>query len=100
VEVVPKELDEAVRKAREDAIKETYRDEENKAKLRDKEMEGKRKAFELKIESLQKTVEQQKARIVQLNEQLQGASKQVQQLAMTVVTSGGQKKSPTKEAVV
>jgi len=97
VENMPKELEEAVKKAREDAIKDTYKEEENKAKLRDKEMEAKRKAFELKIDSLNKTVERQKIRIVQLSEQLQTASQQVQQLAMTAVsTSSGSAKTEKK----
>jgi DNA repair exonuclease SbcCD ATPase subunit len=95
VENIPKELEEAMKKAREEAIKDTYKEEENKAKLRDKEMESKRKAFELKIESLNKTVERQKIRITQLNEQLQTASQQVQQLAMTAVATSTSS-SPTK----
>lgn len=87
VENIPKDIDEAMKKAREEAIKDTYREEETKAKLVDKEMEGKRKAFDLRIESLTKTIEQQKVQIAQLTEQLQAASKQAQQLAMTAVSS-------------
>jgi predicted nucleic acid-binding Zn-ribbon protein len=93
VETMPKEIEEAVKKAREKAIKETYRDEENKAKLLETEWEGKRKAFELKIESLNKTVDEQKARIVKLTDKLQTASEQIQELTMKAVSSAGQPKN-------
>jgi DNA repair exonuclease SbcCD ATPase subunit len=89
VETIPKDISEAMNKAREEAIKDTYRDEENKAKLLEKEREAKRKAFELKIESLNKTIDEQKARIAHYSSQLQAASQQVQQLAVTAVSSGG-----------
>ncbi|MEN8217539.1 MAG: hypothetical protein ABFS56_14455 [Pseudomonadota bacterium] len=93
VETMPKEIEEAVKKAREKAIKETYRDEENKAKLLETEWEAKRKAFELKIESLNKTVDEQKARIVKLTDKLQAASEQIQELTMKAVSSAGQPKN-------
>ncbi len=83
IDTMPKEIEEVVKKARENAIKDTYRDEENQAKLLEKEREAKRKAFELKIEYLNKTVEEQKARIANLTEKFQTASQQIQQLAMT-----------------
>jgi len=89
VESIPKEIDAAVKKFREVAIKEAYKDEENKAKLLEKEREAKCKAFDLKTESLNKTVEEQKVLIAQLTEQLQAASQQMQQLAMTAVSSAG-----------
>ncbi|RKZ39717.1 MAG: hypothetical protein DRQ49_10665 [Gammaproteobacteria bacterium] len=90
VESIPKEVEEAVKKSREAAIKEAYKDEENKAKLLEKEREAKRKAFELKTESLNKIADEQKLRIAQLSEQLQVASQQMQQLSMTAVSSAGQ----------
>ncbi len=95
VDSIPKEIEEAVKKARESAIKDTHKDEENKAKLLDKERESKRKGFELKIESLNQTVTEQKTRITQLSEQLQAASLQIQQLAMTALSSTGQSKQAT-----
>jgi len=96
VEAIPKEIQDAVKKFREEAIKDTYKDEENQAKLLEKERESKRKAFELKIETLNKTVDEQKAQIVQLAEQLQVASKQIQQLAVTAVSGTGQSKPARK----
>jgi len=90
---IPKELDEAKKKAREDGIKETSRQEETKAKLLEKEREGKLKAFELRIDSLSKIVEDQKVQITQLLDKLEGASQQIQELAKTAVSSGASKSS-------
>lgn len=90
VEAIPKEVDEAVKKAREEAIKETYREEENKAKLVEKDMEAKRKSWTLRIESLQNTVEKNRAQLSDLLNKLQLALQQAQQLAMTAVSSSGQ----------
>ncbi len=92
VEAMPKEISEAMKKAREEAIKDTHWDEENKAKLLEKEREAKRKAFELRIESLNKMIDEQKTRIAQYSSQLQTASQQVQQLAVTAVSSAGKPK--------
>lgn len=94
VEKSPKELDEAVKKAREEAIRDTHKDEENKAKLLEKEVEARRKAAELKIESLKQIIAEQKAHITDLSQQLQAASNQAQKLAVQAVTStGGSTKS-------
>lgn len=93
VEAMPKELEEAVKKAREEAIKDTFKDEENKAKLLEKEVVARRKAFELRIESLKQVIEQQKTQLTDLSKQLQAASSQVQQLATKAVAHTGQTKS-------
>jgi len=96
VESMPKEIEEAVKKSREKAIRDTNRDEENKASLLEKEREAQRKGFELKIETLNQMVDEQKTQIAQLSEQLSTASQQVQQLAMTAVSSTGQSKPAAK----
>ncbi|KHD09872.1 hypothetical protein PN36_19885 [Candidatus Thiomargarita nelsonii] len=90
IDAMPKEIEEAVKKARENAIKDTSQDEKNQATLLEKEREAKHKAFELKIESLNQTVEEQKARIANLTDKFQTASQQIQQLAATAVSSTGQ----------
>lgn len=96
VEKAPKVLEEAVKKAREEAIRETHKDEENKAKLLEKELEAKRKAYELKIASFKQVIEDQKAQITDLSQKLQSASEQVQKLAMQAVTSTATTKSTDK----
>ena len=89
VEAMPDKIDEAVKKAREEGIRETAKDEEHKAQLQDKEAEASKKTLELKIESLNKTVELQAVQVAALTEKLQAALDQVQELAMTAVTSAG-----------
>ncbi|QTA84843.1 Uncharacterized protein dnm_008440 [Desulfonema magnum] len=90
VEAMPTKIEEAVKKAREDAIRDTAKEEEHKAQLLEKDAEARKNTFELKIESLTKTVEVQAAQIAVLSEKLQAALEQVQQLALTAVTSAGQ----------
>ncbi|MCK5719125.1 MAG: hypothetical protein KAH84_04145 [Thiomargarita sp.] len=97
VESIPTEIEEAIKKSREESIKETYKAEENKAILLSKERGAKTKAFELKIEALNKTIDKQNLQIKELSEQLQAASQQMQQLAMTAVSSAGQAKSTNKK---
>ncbi len=89
-EAMPTKIEEAVKKAREDAIRDTAKEEEHKARLLEKDAESGKNAFELKIESLNKTVGYQAAQIDGLSEKLQAALEQVQQLALTAVTSAGQ----------
>lgn len=96
VEKAPQELEEAIKKAREEAIKDTYKDEENKAKLLEKEVEARHKAYELKIESLKQIINEQKAQLADLSQQLQVASSQSQQLAMQAVTHTSSTKSTEK----
>ena len=90
VEAMPAKTEEAVKKAREDAIRDTAKGEAHKAQLLEKEAEAKKNVFELKIESLNKTAELQAGQIAGLSEKLQAALAQVQQLALTAVTSAGQ----------
>ncbi len=90
VEAMPSKIEEAVKKAREDAIRDTSKDEAHKAELIEKEAEAKKNTFELKIKSLNKTVEHQAAQTASLSERLQAALEQVQQLALTAVTRAGE----------
>jgi hypothetical protein len=91
VESIPKEIEEASKKAREKAIRDTTKSAETQATLLETEQASQRKSFELKIASLKQIVAEQKTQITQLNEQLTAAAQQVQQLAMTAVskTSSG-----------
>ena len=90
VEAMPAKIEEAVKKARENAIRDTAKGEAHKAQLSEKEAEARKNTFELKIEFLNKTAEHQTARIAGLSEKLKQALAQVQQLALTAVTSAGQ----------
>lgn len=85
VATMPDELEKAVKKAREEAIKETYEAEQVKANLLEKEVAASSEVYDLKIKSLEKTIEQQVSQLTQLTEQLQAGMKQAQELAMKAV---------------
>ncbi len=78
----PAELEEAVKKAREEAIKETSADAKVKADLFEKEWEGAKQGYEMKIQSLERVVERQTEQITAMTEQLQAVMNQAQSLAM------------------
>jgi hypothetical protein len=78
----PAELEEAVKKAREEAIKETSADAKVKADLLEKEWAGTKQNYEMKIQSLERVVERQTEQIAAMTEQLQTVINQAQSLAM------------------
>lgn len=78
----PTELEEAVKKAREEAIKETSSDAKVKADLAEKAWEGTKQGFEMKIKSLERTIERHNEQIVAMTTQLQTVMNQAQSLAM------------------
>jgi len=78
----PTELEEAVKKAREEAIKETSSDAKVKADLAEKAWEGTKQGFEMKIQSLERTIERHNEQIVAMTTQLQTVMNQAQSLAM------------------
>jgi len=55
VEAFPQEVDEAVKKAREEALKEGFGEAKVKAELLEKEVEGNRKVYALQISSMEET---------------------------------------------
>lgn len=82
VTAFPAELEEAIKKAREEAIKETSSDAKVKADLAEKEWEGTKQGFEMKMQSLERAIERQNAQIIATSEQLQTVMNQAQSLAM------------------
>jgi hypothetical protein len=82
VTAFPAELEEAVKKAREEAIKETSADAKVKADLFEKEWEGAKQGYEMKIQSLERVVDRQSEQITAMTEQLQAVMNQAQSLAM------------------
>jgi hypothetical protein len=78
----PAELEEAVKKAREEAIKETSSDAKVKTDLAEKEWEGNKQGFETKIQSLERVIDRQNQQIIAIAEQLQTVINQAQSLAM------------------
>jgi hypothetical protein len=82
VTAFPAELEEAVKKAREEAIKETSADAKVKADLFEKEWDGTKQGYEMKIQSLERVADRQSEQITAMTEQLQAVMNQAQSLAM------------------
>jgi hypothetical protein len=78
----PTELDEAVKKAREEAIRDTNSDAKVKADLFEKEWAGNKQGYDSKIQSLEAVIERQSQQITAITEQLQTVMNQAQSLAM------------------
>jgi hypothetical protein len=76
------ELKQAYVKAKEEAIQEVAREAKVKADLVEKEWEGTKQGYELKVQSLQQTIERQTEQIAEISAQLQATMKQAQDLAM------------------
>lgn len=90
VEGYPKELEEAIKKAREEAIKDASQDAKVQADLVQKEWEAAKQSYELKVQSLEQTIERQTEQISELSAQLQAVMQQAQNLAMRAFeTSNG-----------
>jgi DNA repair exonuclease SbcCD ATPase subunit len=84
----PNELEEAVKKAREEAIKETNQKAKIEADLLEKEWESTKQSYELKIQSLEEAIKKQLEQIETISTQLQTALKQAQDLAMRAFGNG------------
>lgn len=76
------ELKKAYIEAKEEAIKEIERDAKVKSNLVEKEWEGEKQGYDLKIASLESEIERQTEQISELMAQLQTATNQAQSLAM------------------
>ncbi|WP_377475070.1 MAG: hypothetical protein P2A85_20095 [Microcoleus anatoxicus] len=76
------ELKQANAKAKEEAIQEVSREAKVKADLVDKEWEGTKQGYELKVQSLQQNIGRQAEQIAEISAQLQATMKQAQDLAM------------------
>ncbi len=89
VAAFPTELEEAVKKAREEAIKDTSQKAKVEADLFEKESESTKQNYELKIKSLEETIQKQLEQIEGISTQLQTTLKQAQDLAMKAFDSNG-----------
>lgn len=81
------ELKQANTKAKEEAIQEVSREAKVKADLVDKEWEGTKQGYELKVQSLQQNIGRQAEQIAEISAQLQATMKQAQDLAMKAFAS-------------
>lgn len=87
VTTFPGELEEAVKKAREEGIREANQDAKVKADLLEKEWESTKQGYELQLQSLETKIERQTEQIAEISTQLQIALRQAQELAMRAFDS-------------
>jgi hypothetical protein len=85
VDGFPVELEEAIKKAREEAIKEGFADAKVRADLLEKEVEANRKVYSLQISSLEETLAKQTTQADALTEKLQNALQQSQVMALKAI---------------
>jgi hypothetical protein len=76
------ELEEAIKKAREEAIRDVHQDAKVKADLFEKEWQSTKQNYELKVQDLEGSITKQIEQVHGLENQLQAAMKQSQDLAM------------------
>jgi hypothetical protein len=89
VAAFPTELEEAAKKAREEAIRETGQKAKIEADLLEKEWEATKQSYELRIKSLEETIQKQVEQIEGISVQLQSTLKQAQDLAMRAFDGSG-----------
>ncbi|WP_199188295.1 hypothetical protein [Deinococcus arcticus] len=81
VDAFPKELEEDVRKAREDGIRQATADAKVRSDLLEREWEASKQSYELHLEALQASVMAAEAQVAELQAQQQRVSEQTQGLA-------------------
>lgn len=84
----PAELDEAIKKAREEAIKDISQDAKVKADLFEKEWQSAKQSYELQVQSLEQVIAKQLEQIESLSTQTQAAQQQAQDLALRAFQNG------------
>lgn len=85
VEAFPKELDANIKNGKENGRNIGHYQAKVKADLYAKDVEGQKQNYELRIQSLTQTIQNQEARISNLSKQLDAALKQVQDLAVKAI---------------
>ncbi len=85
VEAFPKDLEAAIKRAKEEGKGIAHYQAKIKADLAAKDVEGGKRFYELRVQSLQETIQNQEARIGNLSKQLESALKQVQDLAVKAI---------------
>lgn len=98
VAAFPAELEETVKKAREEGIRDAHQDAKVKADLLEKEWESTRQGYELQLQSLEAKIQKQTEQIAEISTQLQTALRQAQELAMRAFDSASNRLTKTDKA--
>lgn len=96
VTAFPIELEEAIKKAREEGIRDAHQDAKVKADLLDKEWESTKQGYELQVQSLETKIQKQTEQISEISAQLQTALSQAQELAMRAFDSSSNRNKSEK----
>lgn len=83
----PNELEAAIKKAREEGIRDANQDAKVKTDLLEKEWDSTRQGYEIQIQSLETKIQKQTEQIMEISTQLQTALRQAQELAMRAFDS-------------
>jgi hypothetical protein len=95
LESLPQELDEAVKKAREDALRDAAQEAAVRAELFEKEVEAGHKVFALRIKALEQVAERQLEQLEALTGQLHVALREGQELALKAI-EGSTSRGPSR----
>ena len=87
VEAFPAELEEAVKKAREEGIRQASADAKVRSELLERDWEASKQSYELHLDSLQAAVAAAEAQVAELQAQQQRVSEQTQALATRAFTT-------------
>ena len=93
VTAFPKEMEAALVKAVKETTERINIDAKNREEIQKREFAGEKNVFTTRIESLEKTVKEQSDRIVRLNQQLEKAYQQVQDVAVKTIEGSSDAKS-------
>ena len=93
VAAFPKEMDAAVAKAVKEMSERLNLEAKNRDEIQKKEFAGERNVLTTRIESLEKTVKEQSERMVKLNQQLEKAYQQVQDVAVKTIEGASNAKA-------
>lgn len=91
IATIPTELEEAIKKAREEGIREANQEAKVKADLFEKEWESTKQGYDLQIQALEAKIQRQTEQITEISTQLQTTLRQSQDLAMRAFQSSSNK---------
>ncbi|WP_164927956.1 hypothetical protein [Deinococcus radiodurans] len=93
MEAFPAELEEAVKKAREEGIRQANADAKVRSDLLERDWEASKQSYELHLDSLQAAVAAAEAQVAELQAQQQRVSEQTQNLATRAFTTASTSRS-------
>jgi hypothetical protein len=97
IEAFKPDIEETIKKAREEAIKDIHKEAKVKADLFEKEWQGTKQTYEFQIQALEQNVAKQMTQIQDISTQLEAVMKQAQGLAVRALDNSSNKLSVKTE---